>query len=257
MITAGEAIDSTFGVALGLSTMAAAGFGQCFSDVAGITSGGIVDATVSKLNLPHHGLSQDQLDLKSTRIWSTIGACVGVLVGCLSGMTCLLFMDTDKAEREKKAKELQSIFNSIMDEGAQKSFNAERTTLFMLDKEKMELWSQTATRSEGIIKVPANAGIAGACLKTGKLIRVADAYSDTRFNPNVDKETGFRTKSVMAIPVKNKKGKIVGVIQVCNKKNPDGTKASISGGRQFDGNDEKLLIMLASHVTSFISIVTE
>lgn len=90
MITAGEAIDSTFGVCLGISTMAAAGFGQCISDVAGITSGGLVDAGVSKLNLRHHGLSPKQLDSKISRIYSTFGACVGVLTGCLLGMTVLL-----------------------------------------------------------------------------------------------------------------------------------------------------------------------
>ena len=52
MITAGDAIDSTFGVALGISTMAAAGFGQCISDVAGITTGGIVDAYAVKFRYP-------------------------------------------------------------------------------------------------------------------------------------------------------------------------------------------------------------
>lgn len=90
MITAGEAIDSTFGVALGISTMAAAGLGQCCSDVAGLTSGGLVDAAVSKLKLPHHGLSPKQLDSKRARMYSTFGACVGVVTGCLIGMSVLL-----------------------------------------------------------------------------------------------------------------------------------------------------------------------
>jgi hypothetical protein len=90
MITAGEAIDSTVGVALGISTMAAAGFGQCFSDVAGLTSGGLVDAAVSKLKLPHHGLTPAQLDSKKARLVSTLGACVGVVTGCLLGMSVLM-----------------------------------------------------------------------------------------------------------------------------------------------------------------------
>merc|ERR1711862_1003490 len=62
MITAGDAIDAHFGHTLAISTMAAAGYGQCVSDVAGITSGGLVDATVAKLRLPTHKLSQSQLD---------------------------------------------------------------------------------------------------------------------------------------------------------------------------------------------------
>ena len=117
MIQAGEAIDMSIGVAFGLSTMTAAGFGQCFSDVAGFTCGGVVDAAVAKLHLPQHNLSLQQLDLKSSRAWHTFGGCVGVVTGCLLGMSCLLFMDTDKADRAKKAKELQSIFESVLEEG--------------------------------------------------------------------------------------------------------------------------------------------
>ena len=117
MIQAGEAIDMSIGVSFGLSTMTAAGFGQCFSDVAGFTCGGVVDAAVAKMHLPHHNLSLQQLDLKSSRAWHTFGGCVGVVTGCLLGMSCLLFMDTDKADRAKKAKELQSIFESVLAEG--------------------------------------------------------------------------------------------------------------------------------------------
>ena len=73
-------------------------------------SGGVVDAAVAKLNLPHHGLSETQMDMKVTRIWRTAGACVGVVTGCLLGMSCLLFMDTDAADRARRAKELESIF---------------------------------------------------------------------------------------------------------------------------------------------------
>ena len=107
MIQAGEAIDMSLGVAFSLSTMTAAGFGQCFSDVAGITCGGLVDATVARMNLPSHKLSPAQMNLKRSRIYTTIGGCVGVVTGCLLGMSCLLFMDTDRADRAKKAKELQ------------------------------------------------------------------------------------------------------------------------------------------------------
>lgn len=117
MIQAGEAIDMSIGVSFGLSTLTAAGFGQCVSDVAGFTCGGLVDAAVAKMNLPQHNLTPAQLDLKSSRAWHTLGGCVGVVTGCLLGMSCLLFKDTDRAERAKKAKELQSIFESILDEG--------------------------------------------------------------------------------------------------------------------------------------------
>lgn len=248
MITAGEAIDQTFGVALGISTMAAAGFGQCFSDVAGITSGGIVDAAVSRLRLPHHRLSQGQLDLRVSRIHATSGACAGVLAGCLLGMTVLLFMDTDRADRAKRAKELNSIFESVMDEGHE-LMGAERAALFMLDKDKKELWSRVATGTEGIIKVPSDAGIVGLSVTRGETVNVPDAYKDDHFNRAIDKETGFKTVSLLVVPVRGSDGEVIGAIEMINKKNPDGSIGA------FTDTDEKILRVLATHVSTFVRVV--
>ena len=303
MITAGEAIDSTFGVTLGISTMAAAGFGQCCSDVAGITSGGIVDATVSKLNLKNHGLTQLQLDLKKTRLYSTFGACVGVVTGCLLGMTVLLFMDTDRADRAKRSKELKSIFESVMNDG-HKLVGAERATLFMVDDTTKELWSQVATgiktntssntgpststtrssdknkskisyTKDGIIKCPLNEGIVGHSVTTKQIVNVPNAYDDTRFNSKVDTITGFKTISVIVVPIfddNNKDKKVIGAIQMLNKKienscedDPDCTTCIRHSSNTnstttttivpFNECDEKILKVLASHVASFIRVV--
>lgn len=250
MITAGEAIDQTFGVTLGISTMTAAGFGQVCSDVAGNLSGGFVDALCAKLNLPKHHLTEAQLDMRITRYYRTAGACVGVVIGCLLGMSCLLFMDTDAADRARRAKELESIFQSVMKEG-KTLFQAERASLFMLDEEKKELWSQVATGTKGIIKVDLKnqTSLLGESVKSGDIVNVQDAYEDDRFNQAVDKESGFRTKSVLVIPVKDEDGKIIGAIQMINKKTKDGKDA------EFTKDDEKLVTMMASHVTSFIRIV--
>lgn len=222
----------------------------CFScsDVAGNLSGGAVDAAVSKLRLPKHGLSQEQLDMKMSRIYSTFGACVGVVTGCLLGMSCLFLMDTDRAERERRAKELESIFESVMGEG-KKLFRAERATLFMLDEEKEELWSQVATGEKGIIKIKSNAGIVGACVQSGELINVPDAYKDDRFDQAVDAKTGFRTRSVLAIPVKDDDGKTIGALQMLNKTNEDGSNGA------FGSCEEQLARLMAAHVKSFIKIV--
>jgi hypothetical protein len=199
MVTAGEAIDSTFGVMFGLSTMAAAGFGQCFSDVAGVTCGGIVDNAVSKLNLPSHALSQAQLNMKVTRVYATLGGCVGVVTGCLIGMSCLLFMDTERADRLKKAKELSSIFESVTKEG-NAIVDSDRATLYLLDKDKKELWSQVAMGEKGIIKVEQDRGLVGACVKSGELLNVPDAYEDDRFCQNIDKGKGVRFVYLRQIP---------------------------------------------------------
>jgi len=260
MITAGEAIDSTFGVMFGLSTMAAAGFGQCVSDVAGVTSGGMVDAAVSKLNLPMHGLSTAQLDLKPARVATTVGSALGVLTGCLLGMSVLLLIDTDRADRAKRAKELNSIFESVMDEGHD-LVDAERATLFMLDEEKQELWSRVASGMDGIIAVKNDQGLVGKCVQTGEVVNVVDAYQDPSFNQSIDKSTGYRTKSVLVVPIKdaNDDERVIGAIQMINKKltpSPSSSPSSSSSEPpHFTANDENICKVLASHVTAFIRVV--
>ena len=115
MITAGERIQSSIGLTLGLTTMAAAGLGQIVSDISGIMSGGTVDALVGRLlpNLPRAGLTSLQKDLTSARIAQTAGGCVGVTVGCLLGMSVLLLLDAEAVERQRTAAELERIFDLV------------------------------------------------------------------------------------------------------------------------------------------------
>eukprot|EP00537_Pseudo-nitzschia_pungens_P013457 CAMPEP_0172388170 /NCGR_PEP_ID=MMETSP1061-20121228/5321_1 /TAXON_ID=37318 /ORGANISM="Pseudo-nitzschia pungens, Strain cf. pungens" /LENGTH=274 /DNA_ID=CAMNT_0013117993 /DNA_START=702 /DNA_END=1526 /DNA_ORIENTATION=+ len=260
MITAGGAIDSTIGVSLGISTMAAAGLGQCCSDVAGITSGGIVDATVSKLNLPQHGLSPQQLDTRIARMCSTFGACVGVVTGCLLGMTVLFLMDTEKADRAKRARELKSIFESVMNDGHH-LVGAERATLFLIDEESKELWSQVATGTDGIIKVPAKKGCVGWSVENGKICNVPNAYESDIFLRAIDESTGYKTVSTLVVPILSQDGDTLGAIQMINKR--EHTKKDGEGDMSrddndiipFTENDEKIVTVLASHVASFIRVV--
>jgi len=250
MIQAGEAIDMSIGVTFGLSTLTAAGFGQCISDVAGYTCGGIVDSVVTKLNIPHHGLSPSQLDLRKVRIVGTIGGCLGVVAGCLLGMTSLLFMDTTRADKAKRAKELTSIFESVMDEG-HTLVNAERATLWLIDEEKDGmLWSRVATGTKKVFCLSRNEGIAGHCAQTGRIINTPDAYSDSRFSPQIDVQFGYKTKSLLSTPIKDSRGKVIGVIQMVNK-NENGKDGV------FNENDEKLTTMLSSHVAAFLRIVSD
>ncbi|CAM9391773.1 unnamed protein product, partial [Ascophyllum nodosum] len=83
MIVAGEYIDMTVGVALGISTMAAAALGNTISDVAGVGLGGIIESVATRLGLPPISLSRAQMLLRSTRTASLIGSAIGVSVGCL------------------------------------------------------------------------------------------------------------------------------------------------------------------------------
>ncbi len=116
--------------------------------------------------------------------------------------------------------------------------DAERSSLFMLDPETNELWSKVAQGSKvSEIRFPRSAGLAGFCADTGQVLNIKDAYQDPRFNPAVDRETKFKTKTVLCVPIINREGDIIGVTQVINKK-----------GGEFDQEDEDLLKSLSSQL---------
>src|SRR4030042_2733687 len=91
--------------------------------------------------------------------------------------------------------------------------DADRSSLFLVDQAKKELWSKIAQGTTEI-RLPIGKGIAGAVAKTGEIINIPDAYADKRFNPETDKRTGYRTRSILCVPMKNPEGSIIGVIQV-------------------------------------------
>jgi len=114
--------------------------------------------------------------------------------------------------------EVDNLLQLIADETKQ-LLKAERCTLFLLDKEKDELWSKIAHGMEKEeIRFPSDKGLAGYVITTGETTNIKDAYADPRFNPEVDKKTGYRTKSILCQPLKNQLGEIIGVFQVLNKK---------------------------------------
>ena len=126
--------------------------------------------------------------------------------------------------------ELNKLLNKVMSE-ATRMLNAERSTLFLNDEKTNELFSHVgAGLSSFEIRLPNDAGIAGAVFTNGATINIPHAYADLRFNPAFDKQTGFFTRSILCVPVVNKQGKVIGVTQVLNK----------SGG-PFDSEDESRL----------------
>eukprot|EP01134_Creolimax_fragrantissima_P006094 CFRG6094T1 len=244
MITAGEFIDASLGVRFGLSTITAAGFGQCISDVSGVAFGGYVDYVVSTLGLPKANLNREQRRLKSVRYMGVMGSACGVLTGCLLGMSCLFFLDTEKVEKMKKAKELNLIFSAIMIDG-HKLLKCERSTLFLYDAEKGELWSQFATKLKPFRISSANT-IAGLCVESQQMVNIKKAYEHPRFYPLMDKISGFKTQSVLSCPILNDDGIAVGCIQMVNREMEDGSIGP------FNEDDERLLQMLANHLSLFI-----
>ena len=118
--------------------------------------------------------------------------------------------------------------------------DAERATLFLYDKPRNELWSKTTQKLEiNEIRVPLGVGIAGTVAKTRALINISDAYADPRFDPTFDKQTGYRTCSILCLPLIGNGDSLIGVIQVLNKKHR----------QTFDEIDESLLAGLSDHIT--------
>ncbi len=116
------------------------------------------------------------------------------------------------------------------------ALNADRCTLFLVDRKTGELWSKVA---QGLslkeIRVPRGGGIAGHVAISGDTVNIPDAYQDARFNPEVDRRTGYRTQSILSMPVRDETSEIVGVLQVLNK-----------AGGPFNRDDEDLLDALGS-----------
>lgn len=121
---------------------------------------------------------------------------------------------------------LQKIMESIVS-----ILEAERSTLFLFDEKTDELWSSVALGLENReIRIPSHLGIAGSAFTSGETVNIPDAYADARFNPEVDRKTGFQTRSILCMPVVNRQSRIIGVSQVLNKR-----------GGPFNRRDEKKL----------------
>lgn len=115
--------------------------------------------------------------------------------------------------------------------------DCDRASIFLLDRERNELWSKVALGSEEILRFDARLGIAGTAVATGQTINVRDAYSDSRFYGEIDNQTGYRTRTLLAVVVRNQQGEIIGVFEVLNKR-----------VGYFSPRDEEILTSLAAHL---------
>jgi phosphoserine phosphatase RsbU/P len=118
--------------------------------------------------------------------------------------------------------------------------DAERTSIFIYDSVNERLWSRVA-QGLGVatIELPLGSGVAGDVARTESIANIADAYQDSRFNPSFDQQTGYRTRSIICVPVHDSSGqRLLGVIQSVNK----------TTAERFDERDESLMKAVASHV---------
>ncbi len=122
----------------------------------------------------------------------------------------------------------------VIAEETRNAMQADRCTVFLWDKDSNELWSKVALGvGDKEIRFPADKGLAGYVVQTGETVNITNAYSDSRFNPEVDKSTGYHTKTILCMPIMNNNHEIIGAFQVLNK--IDGV---------FTKNDEDLLIAI-------------
>jgi Nif-specific regulatory protein len=101
---------------------------------------------------------------------------------------------------------------------AARILDAELASLFLLDPGRGELWSRVTLDTEETLRFDANQGVAGEVVRSGEIIQVDDVSHDPRFFAGIDASTGFRTRNVLAVPVRNLRGEIIGVFEVLNKR---------------------------------------
>jgi sigma-B regulation protein RsbU (phosphoserine phosphatase) len=107
----------------------------------------------------------------------------------------------------------------VLVEHTTKNLNAATGTIYLLEKERKELWARTIMAKKKVeIRLPVGQGIAGYVAQTGKTIRITDAYKDRRFYRDIDKRSGFKTKTMLCMPMKDRMGRINGVFQILNKR---------------------------------------
>lgn len=146
----------------------------------------------------------------------------------------------DLAVQMTGVKDVQRLLELIV-ASATRLVEADRTSLFLLEEDG-SLWTRVAERSEPIRLRP-GWGIAGLVARTGETVSIPDAYEDPRFSREVDRQTGYRTRSILCLPLRDPSGEVLGVIEAMNKR----------GDAAFDEDDEERLRALCSHAALAIA----
>ncbi len=135
--------------------------------------------------------------------------------------------------------DIASLFNDIRHLTA-KALDADRATVFLHDREKRELRSGPEYSEEAEeFKIPEDKGIAGEIFKLRKIVNIKDAYNNPNFNKSVDRQTGFETRNMLGAPLMDMNDRLVGIIQVLNKK-----------GGHFEKIDEQILGSLSAFIAA-------
>lgn len=273
LILAGDAIDTTLGVTLGISTLCAAAIGNIISDLAGVGLGTVIEDFCSKLNIPQPNLTQAQRQLRSVRFAGQFGCAFGITVGCIIGMFPLLFIDSKKGERMKEEAHLEDMFNDMVTE-AKGLIGAEHTVLYtMVDSEEETkppshverdeagasgkyLYGTFTSDDSNKVKhahVPVGRGILSRAVMNRTSININDAKTNPDFHYDNDILGPIPRENVgamLCVPVFDSHGNVIAVIKAINKiaKGSASPSDDWKGGG-FTTNDVKVLHALATHVS--------
>lgn len=146
----------------------------------------------------------------------------------------------DVAKAMSAAHNLDELLPLILREAA-RVVEADRCSLFIVDRARNELWSRVAQGAKQEIRVPLGQGIAGSVAQSGDVVNLKDAYDDPRFQRDWDAKTNYRTKSVLCVPMRDTRGDVTGVLQALNA--ADGV---------FDDEDAELLLALGGQAAQAI-----
>ena len=134
---------------------------------------------------------------------------------------------------------LELIINELVE-----TIGADRGTLYLIDEARGELFSHVLQKDTGAlreIRLEIGQGVAGHVAATGQVMNILDAYADARFMRSFDQVTGYRCHTILAAPMRNPQQKIIGVVQLLNKK-----------GGPFTSRDERLLAAMAAQAAILI-----
>ncbi len=149
----------------------------------------------------------------------------------------------DIAKAMTAERDLDALLKMIVGE-AVNVVSADRCTLWIVDRERNQLWTKLAQGLDAneTIRIPLGVGIAGSVAALGKTINIPDAYADPRFNRQVDRDTGYHTRNIVAVPMRYTTGEVTGVLQALNKKQ----------GAAFTLEDEELLMAFGANAAAAI-----
>jgi serine phosphatase RsbU (regulator of sigma subunit) len=121
---------------------------------------------------------------------------------------------------------------------------SDRATLWLIDREEEVFWTKVGHGIDNI-KIPLTAGIIGEVYEQEKTIIVNDPYNYPKFNPAIDKQTNYLTKSILATPIYNKENKMIGIFQAINKLNEQ---------NKFSNEDSQLFNIAISYIANILDV---